>query len=115
MYHRKNDPNRCGYHRIQSIANNKNSDKEERKAALAKAYRVDVEELDAALRRVVAVVCLNEYFRYVYGKDLLEAKQKELLALKIDVERYMGWKQSSKKVKFALIQEAIDFILNNLK
>lgn len=88
--------------------------KEDRRTLVMKTFRVTEEEFFVSLKRLVSVTCLNEYFKYTFSKDLLDAKPKELKSLREDVLRYEEWRPK-KKVTFQALVEAIDFILVNLK
>ena len=85
------------------------------KARISEIYGVDVEDAEIAIRRVVAIMCLNEYFVYVFGKQMIEARSKELADLKSNQERYDKWRYGSKKVNFEVLKTSIDFVSNNLK
>ena len=66
------------------------------------------------MARVVSVLCLNEYFKYVFDKEVTEAKAKELDSLAMNPERYRAWKSNARKVRFDDIVTAIDFLKKNL-
>jgi hypothetical protein len=114
-YRRSSEPNGCGYAKITAITKNFDLDKAVRKEAIAKIYKLDVEDVNVALKRVVSVVCLSEYFEYAYSKSVLDAKKKELEDLKLSIERYQAWKANSKKIPFSSLVESIDFLLINLR
>lgn len=115
MYHRRSEDNGCAHSKISGLASNTTLSREEKKSAALKSFRVDEDEFTTTIQRVISVVCLNEYFKYAFSKDLLEAKPKELQALKLDLGRYEEWRPTSKKVKFGHLVAAIDFVSSNLK
>ena len=82
---------------------------------MAEVFGTDEEETETAIRRVVSVLCLNEYFKHIYGKDVTEAKKKELLAIQTDPVRYSLWKPGSNKVPFDFLVTTIDFLFNEMK
>ena len=82
---------------------------------MAKVFNVDDEDLVVAMRRTMSVVGLSEFYSYVYAKDLLDSKPKELQAIKTDPAKFETWRQGNKKISFGDLVSAIDFVLTNLK
>jgi hypothetical protein len=114
MYHKKAFKNHCSHAAITTLRG-KGLSKVDLKAKVADVFGVDVEDAEIAIRRVVSLVCLNEYFTYVFGKTLMDAKPKELEEIRADQVRYEGWRCGSKKVSFRALVDSIDFVSNNLK
>lgn len=114
MYFRKGFKNKCLHGHLQDLRG-RGLPRVELKAKVAGVYGVDLEETEVAIKRLVSVLCLNEYFRYSYGKDLLEARAGELAALRSDQTRYEKWKAGSKKIPFKHLVAAIDFVSTNLR
>lgn len=114
MYHKKAFKNHCANAAVTGLRG-KGLPKAELKARMADVYGVDVEETEIAIRRVVALLCLNEYFMYVFGKQLMEAKAKDLADVKSNQVRYDAWRSGSRKVSFVALSASVDFVLTNLK
>ena len=114
MYLKRAFRSNCAHAAITELRS-KNLGKVDFKARISEIFGVDVEDTDVAIRRVVAVMCLNEYFVYVFGKKIVEAKAKDLADLRENRVRYENWRAKSKKVSFDVIQTSIDFVSNNLK
>jgi hypothetical protein len=114
MYHKKAFKNHCANAAILALRG-KNLGKVELKVRIADVYGVDVEDAEIAIRRVVALLCLNEYFMYVFGKPLIDAKARDLADLKSNQVRYDAWRSGSRKVSFKALTTSIDFVSNNLK
>jgi cyclophilin family peptidyl-prolyl cis-trans isomerase len=114
MYHRRGCLYSCGYERVTKELSFDMS-KEERRKRVAKVFNVDDEDLVVAMRRTMSVVCLSEFYSYVYAKDILDAKPKELDSLKSDPAKFETWRQGSKKISFGDLVSAIDFVQTNLK
>lgn len=77
-------------------------------------FDMSVEETNVAVRRVIAVLCVNEYFRYIFDKEVTEAKAKEMDLLKTQPERYEAWKSNARKIRFTDLITTIDFLKQNL-
>lgn len=114
MYHKKAFKSHCANVAVAALRS-RNLGKVELKAKIADVYGVDVGEAEVAIRRVVALLCLNEYFMYVFGKQLVEAKAKDLADLRSNQVRYDAWRSGSRKVSFVALIVSIDFVSNNLK
>ena len=114
MYNRSGFDNSCAHKTITLIREGE-PDKKERRRAVSQIFGTSEEETETAIRRVVSVLCLNEYFKYVFGKSVTEAKKKELLELQLDAVRYTMWKTGSKKVPFDHLVRTIDFLLNEMR
>lgn len=114
MYNKQKQRNHCA-HEVVSNLRSRDLTKAELKAKLSEEYEVDVEDTEVAIRRVVSILCLSEYFLFAFGKQLIEARHKELQELRTNQARYDGWKAGSKKVPFSAIVVSIDFVLINLK
>ena len=91
------------------------SSKNEKREKIAAAFRLDVSEIESSVRRVVSVMCLNEYFKHIYGKSVIDARKSELTSLISDPTRYQMWRQESRKVSFEHIVMSIDFLLKQLR
>ena len=117
MYHSKksgDSVSECRYAEIHALSDAEGLPRPERKKKIAALFAVDREEAQAAVARVVSVLCLNEYFKYVFDKEVTEAKAKELDSLAMNPERYRAWKSNARKVRFDDIVTAIDFLKKNL-
>ena len=114
MYHMTGQESNCAYKAVAAIRSDKLS-RSERRQKVSQIFGMELDETEVAIQRVVSVLCLNEYFRYTFGKDVVEAKPRELTELKTDVIRYQTWRPSSKKVPFNHIITAIDFLFNELR
>lgn len=119
MYHRESIPaTHCGHIQITTGVQNA-AGKESKRAYVCKTFSIEDDQLAIEVRRVMAVLCANEYFNHVYEKSILEARPKELLAL-ADKEsadsrgKYEAWRPSSKKISFEELVATLEFLKNNL-
>lgn len=90
--------------------------KDTKKKVVGQLFSLEEAELGVAIRRVMNVLHVNEFYTYVYDKNIMEARPKELadLASAWGEEKYLAWRPSAKKVPFPIIVTTLDFLKNNL-
>lgn len=114
MYNRKGYSGNCSWKTVKNIQSSAIS-KEAKKEALGRVFNLSGEEVEHSLRRVISAFCLSEYFRYKYGKEITEAKQKELLAIIQDPTSYSAWRPTSRKIPFPSLCSAAEFLMKEMK
>lgn len=114
QFNRRSTPTGCLQPKVMELRN-RGLPSVELRAKLSTLFGVDAGETEAAVRRVVSLLCLNEYFRFCFGKDLMEARARELNELAADPERYAAWKAGTKKTPFSAIVSSVAFVKTNLK
>lgn len=114
MYNRSGFESHCSYKAIQAIREGEGS-KQEKRQSIAAIFGTDEEETEVAIRRIVSVLCLNEYFKHIFGKEVSEATARELRELRIDPVRYQVWRPGSKKIPFEHLVSTIDFLFNEMR
>lgn len=115
MYHNTDSAKCCSYSNLNaSLHRDATITKEMRKKVVCEFFKIEEADLAVSIRRLVSVLMVNEFFYHVYDKDVLEARPKELQALKDRKESFERWKPSAKKISFDELVNTVDFLQTNL-
>lgn len=115
MYHSGFSSKGCQYATLTANLQKEGITKETRKRTVCDMFALSEEELAASIKRVMSVLCANEYFQHVFDKSILDAKPKEIETLLSNPEKYKTWRPSAKKIEFSELVTTLEFLLINLR
>jgi hypothetical protein len=116
MYHNEASARCCSYSALNtSLHRDVTLTKEARKKVVCDFFRLEEAELAVAIRRLIAVMCVNEFFTHLFDKSILDARPKEIESLLGCGPKYEAWRPSAKKVPYTEVVTTVEFLKANMR
>lgn len=106
LYHSRSPGNGCAHARLSRLSD----DNKERREEVMQLFSVDSEDLQDSINRVHDMLVMNAFFEFLFGHDVIEAKNTQLIQLEAAGEKYATWESAMPKPDFRRICFSVDII-----